>query len=137
LHSTIVTGAPKILIPVKGFVSSGYGYRDSPFSNKKSFHEGYDIVAPIGTPVYAPLSGRIKAVGFDSGFGRYIILENKKKKLMVLFGHLKMVYIREGGFVKKGTRIGSVGMTGRTTGPHLHYEVKHKGVLVNPKKFLL
>ena len=123
-------------MPVKGFVSSSFGYRISPFTNKKTFHEGYDIVAPVGTPVCSPIKGKIKAVGFDSGYGRYVMIEHKKRNLVILFGHLKTIHVKENMSIKKGTRIGTIVMTGRTTGPHLHYEVRYRGSLVNPKKYI-
>ena len=135
LYPTIAKGASQIRIPVDGFISSGFGYRTSPITHKPAFHEGYDIVAPVGTPVYAPISGKIFAIGYDSGFGTYIMLENKQKKLMALFGHLDIVLVGEGEYVKRGDFIGTVGMTGRTTGPHLHYEVRFRGKLVNPHRY--
>jgi murein DD-endopeptidase MepM/ murein hydrolase activator NlpD len=133
--SIAFSGITKVLLPTNGFISSNFGYRTSPLNGQKTFHEGYDIAAPVGTPVFATVSGKVKAIGRDAGYGRYIMIESKKRKLTILFGHLKSVCVREGMVVKKGTRIGAVGMTGRTTGPHLHYEVRYRNSLVSPKKY--
>jgi murein DD-endopeptidase MepM/ murein hydrolase activator NlpD len=140
LYSTLGLSTPVskklVLLPTEGFVSSGYGYRTSPFTNKPAFHEGYDIVAPVGTPVYSPLSGKITAIGYDGGYGRYVMMNYSKKNLSALYGHLKKIYVKEGQIVRKGALLATVGTSGRSTGPHLHYEVRYYGKLINPRKYI-
>lgn len=122
--------------PVYGFVSSGFGYRTSPFTQHPAFHAGLDIVAPLGAPVFAPASGVVKAIGFDSGLGNYIILIHKGG-VVTRFGHLTKIRVKKGQKLKRGFKMAKVGMTGRTTGPHLHYEVAVNGKNVDPRKFML
>jgi murein DD-endopeptidase MepM/ murein hydrolase activator NlpD len=122
--------------PVKGFVSSEFGYRISPFSKKNSFHTGLDIVAHLGTPIYAPAKGIVAAVGRDKRLGKYVILSHANG-IETRYGHVKGIFVREGQKVKKGSKIACVGMTGRTTGSHLHYEVLVNGKYIDPRKFIL
>jgi len=117
-------------------VSSGFGYRISPFSKKRAFHTGLDIVAPMGTPIYAPAKGLVKAIGRDKRLGKYVILSHAKG-IETRYGHVKGLFVRAGQKVKKGRKIACVGMTGRTTGPHLHYEVLVNGKYIDPRKFIL
>lgn len=127
-----------IVLPVGGgFISSGFGTRPSPFNSKKhAFHEGLDIVVPLGTPIYAPADGVVTCVGRIVGLGNYIILTHAGS-VTTRYGHIKEAFVKEGQEVKKGDKIAAVGMTGRTTGAHLHYEIRIKNKLVNPKKFLM
>jgi murein DD-endopeptidase MepM/ murein hydrolase activator NlpD len=122
--------------PVKGHLSSGFGWRASPFSRKASFHEGLDIVADAGTPVFAPAGGIVACVGRLPGLGHYLILDHGHG-VTTRYGHLGRIRVKEGWKVKRGDRIAQVGTTGRTTGPHLHYEVRIKNRLEDPRKFLL
>lgn len=135
LGQTISPTIPTIY-PVKGFISSGFGYRMSPFRHKQAFHEGLDIVAPLNTNIYAPANGKVFCVGRLSGLGNYIIL-NHGNGVTSRYGHIKNIRVKKGQKVRKGARIASVGMTGRTTGPHLHYEIRIYDELVNPQKFIL
>jgi len=125
-----------MISPVKGYLSSGFGYRISPFTKKKTYHEGLDIVAPTGEPVYAPADGVVTAVGRIKRLGKYIILSHGNG-IVTKYGHLKSIKIREGQRVKRDAVIGSVGMTGRTTGSHLHYEILINGKNVDPRKFII
>jgi len=131
----IPTTLPTVL-PVKGFISSGFGYRISPFRKKASFHEGLDLVAPLSTPIYAPADGIVTCVGRLSGLGNYIIITHANS-VTSRYGHIKNINVKEGQKVKKGKQIARVGMTGKTTGPHLHYEIRIFDTLVDPRKFIL
>jgi murein DD-endopeptidase MepM/ murein hydrolase activator NlpD len=128
--------AMPMIQPVRGEVSSEFGYRESPFTQHPSFHQGIDIMADLGTPIIAPASGSITAVGYDAGLGRYIIMAHKGG-VVTRYGHLSKIKVKKGQKVKRGVVIGSVGTTGRTTGPHLHYDVAIKGKYVDPRKFLI
>lgn len=134
-YGSTMNSIPSIT-PVNGYLSSGFGWRISPFRHKKSYHEGVDIAAPLGAPVLAPADGIVKVVGRVKGLGRYVIIAHSKG-IETKYGHLRNIRVKKGQRVKKGARIAAVGMTGRTTGAHLHYEVIINGKLINPQKFIL
>jgi len=123
------------LWPVQGQISSHYGWRESPFSNNKDFHRGVDIRSPYGSPVKATADGIVKSIGYHPDFGRYIEIDHKNG-FVTKYAHLSKVLVAQNAQVKKGDRIGLVGTTGNSTGPHLHYEVIYKGAHVNPKPYL-
>ncbi|NOY10090.1 MAG: M23 family metallopeptidase [Spirochaetes bacterium] len=120
------------LKPVRGVVSSGYGFRKDPFNGKIRFHRGIDIAAPIGTYVHAAMDGRIIAVGHDSILGNYILIKHPAG-FSTLYGHLSRILAVRGKTVRKGEIIGRVGQTGRATGPHLHFEIRRLGRTTNPE----
>ncbi len=122
--------------PVKeGFVSSGYGYRLDPFTNRRRMHRGIDFQAPIGTPVIAPADGRVVQANRVSGFGRVIKLDHGNG-IVTVYAHLARYSVRVGQQITRGERIGDVGNSGRSTGPHLHYEVHVDGRHTNPQDFI-
>jgi len=124
------------VFPLKtGVVSSRYGNRVSPISGEVHFHSGIDLAAPRGTPVFAAREGKVIENGFDPVLGSYIIVEHEGT-YQTLYGHLETKIIQLNQFVDSGMMIGTVGMTGATTGPHLHFEVRRKGQLVNPEPLL-
>lgn len=122
--------------PVKGWVTSGFGPRVSPFTGRPALHDGLDIGAAPKTPVRAPANGRVTAVGYDSKLGNIVRLDHGYG-LQTLFGHMAKYVVKNGQRVKRGDVIGLVGTTGLSTGPHLHYMVKVKGRPVNPRKYIL
>lgn len=122
--------------PTKGWVSSGFGYRISPFTNKKEFHKGLDICARMETPVIAPADGIVTSMGRDYGYGN-ILSVNHSYGLKTTYAHLATVLVKKGQNVKRGQKIALVGNSGRTTGTHLHYEVYLNGVPVNPINYIL
>jgi murein DD-endopeptidase MepM/ murein hydrolase activator NlpD len=122
--------------PVSGYISSGYGYRKSPFSNKTEFHEGIDIVAPAGTSIRAAASGRIKFAGYKSGWGRYVEIDHGYG-YVTCYAHCQSVKVLNGQKVSRGDIIATVGRTGSATGNHLHYGVKVTGAWVNPLNYIL
>ncbi|AEJ18505.1 peptidoglycan DD-metalloendopeptidase family protein [Gracilinema caldarium] len=118
--------------PVRGYISSGYGYRISPFTGARQFHSGLDIAAPQGTPVKAAMYGRVVDTGYDTNSGNYIIIAHHGG-YKTLYAHLDVIRVKPGTAVKTGDRIGDVGSTGLSTGSHLHFSVYKYGVTVNPR----
>ena len=122
--------------PAMGWVSSKFGYRISPFTNEKEFHEGLDISARIGSQIIAPADGVVASIGETYGFG-IVLTINHGYGLKTMYGHLSKVQVKKGQSVKRSENIALIGNTGRTTGPHLHYEVQLNGVPVNPVNYIL
>ena len=123
------------LWPVEGRVTSSFGERQDPFNGEGAFHAGIDIAAPYGTAVRATADGYITKAGFGSGYGREIVIDHGHD-LETLYGHLSSMAVLEGEHVTRGQIIGYVGQSGRSTGPHLHYEVRVHDVPVNPHKYM-
>lgn len=116
-------------------IASGFGMRIDPVYGTLKMHKGLDFTAPQGTPIYATGDGRIEMAGFDeSGYGIHVIINNGYG-YETLFGHMAKVKVRAGEYVKRGEVIGWVGSTGKSTGPHCHYEVHINGQLVDPVYF--
>jgi len=124
------------IAPTVGWVSSGFGYRISPFTNKKDFHSGIDISSRIGTEIIAPADGVVSAINNSDGLGINIVI-NHGYSLKTEYGHLSKVLVTKGQTVKRGQNIALMGNTGRSTGPHLHYEVHLNEVPVNPERYIL
>ena len=122
--------------PSEGWYASGYGYRISPFTGKRAMHRGLDIAAPVGTPIFAPADGVVIFSGTKSGFGKFIMIAHGHG-IVTKYGHNAQLLVNAGHKVKRGDQIATVGMTGRTTGPHLHYEVWVNGRPANPANFIL
>ncbi len=121
--------------PVRGWVTSPFGNRTSPFSGIPTFHEGLDIAAQTGTPVVAPADGVVLKAGFSPGYGNMVEISHGYG-IKTVFGHNSRLNVKVGQQVKRGDIISYVGDTGSSTGPHLHYEVRLNGLPVNPKKYL-
>jgi murein DD-endopeptidase MepM/ murein hydrolase activator NlpD len=122
--------------PVRGVVTSPYGMRRDPFNpNRRQFHTGIDIRGSTGTPVRAAMSGRVSRVGFDPVLGNYVLI-NHHSGYRTLYAHLSRIRTRTGAYVGTGERIGDVGSTGLSTGPHLHFTVYKNGVTVNPRPLM-
>ena len=122
--------------PVRGWITSSFGQRMSPFTGRLQMHEGLDIAARPGTPVKATAEGVVIYSGWKSDFGKLVTIDHGYG-YRTRYGHMSKLYVKNGQRVKRGDSIGAVGNTGRSTGPHLHYEVKVKGLPVNPKTYLL
>jgi murein DD-endopeptidase MepM/ murein hydrolase activator NlpD len=122
--------------PAQGWISSDFGYRTSPFTGKREFHKGLDISAPQGTPIYAPAKGTVNFSGRDGGYGLCLTV-NHGSGISTRFAHMHSMAVKAGQKVTRGQLIGYVGNTGRSTGPHLHYEVRLNGVPVNPMRYIL
>ena len=131
----ILTHTPSIW-PVLGWVTSGFGFRTNPFTGLTQMHEGIDISNRVGTVVAAPADGIISDMGSDLAHGRILVISHGFG-MTSRFGHLNKVFVKVGQQVKRGDKVAEVGMTGRTTGPHLHYEVRLNGIPVNPARYIL
>ena len=123
------------LWPVRGRVTEGFGQRLDPFSGEGVFHSGVDISVPYGTRVESGGDGIILQAAFSSGYGNEIVVDHGYG-MTTKYGHLSKIFVVVGEEVKRGQVIGAVGMTGKTTGPHLHYEVLVNDTPVNPMKYL-
>jgi len=121
--------------PVRGNISSPYGYRIHPILKRKILHSGIDIAAPNGTPVKAPAGGEVIYDGWLRGYGRVVVLDHGRG-YSTLYAHLSASLVKEGQVVKSGATIAKVGKTGNTTGYHLHFEVRVFGTPENPIKYL-
>ena len=130
-RKTIPTTMP---VPM-GYYSSNYGYRLDPISGRNSFHTGVDLIAPPGTPVVAAAGGVVSAAGFMPEYGNIVDIDHDNG-LTSRYAHLSRILVKVGDVVMKGQKVALVGSTGRTTGPHLHFEVREKGIPLNPNKFL-
>lgn len=122
--------------PSKGWVSSRFGYRVSPFTKEKEFHSGLDIVTRNKAPIVAPAEGIVSNVSREYGYGNIVTI-NHGNGLKTRYAHLTKALVKKGQHVKRGEKIALVGSSGRSTGPHLHYEVYMNGVPVNPSRYIL
>ena len=122
--------------PVVGFISSSFGGRSSPFGGGGQFHKGLDISNRMGTPVLAPAQGAVILAARDGAYGNSVEI-NHGGGIVTKYGHMQRWAVQPGQWVKRGEIIGYIGMSGRTTGPHLHYEVRLNGVPVNPMRYIL
>jgi murein DD-endopeptidase MepM/ murein hydrolase activator NlpD len=128
--------APGVLSwPVSGTITSPFGYRQNPFGGAPDFHPGLDIAAPMGTTVTAAASGTVISAGWYGGYGNYILIDNGGG-MATGYGHLSQIFVSNGQQVQKGQAIGAVGSTGRSTGPHLHFEVRINGKPTDPAAYL-
>lgn len=124
------------IFPVQGWISSGYGYRNDPFTGERKFHPAIDIAASWGTSIRAAAKGKVIYAGWDDGYGLKIRIEDGYGYYTV-YGHLSHILVKKGAWVEKGQIIGRVGSTGRSTGPHLHFEVWHNGKSINPLNLMV
>ncbi len=130
MHST------PTLLPTKGWITSYYGPRISPYSKRLKMHEGIDVGAPTGTPVLASADGRITFSGKKAGFGYFVQIDHGYG-LESVYAHNSKVIAKKGQLIKRGQIIAQVGNTGHSTGPHLHYEIRVNGTPVDPFYYIL
>ncbi len=135
-----VDSAKKKLIPTMlpvegGWYSSNYGWRIDPFTGQRAFHEGIDVMAETGTPIYAAAGGVVIFSGTHPQYGKMIEIDHGNG-LITRYAHASKRLVKVGDLVVRGVQIGKVGKTGRATGSHLHFEVRRRGASVNPKRFL-
>ncbi|MGZ3742994.1 MAG: M23 family metallopeptidase [Pseudobdellovibrionaceae bacterium] len=134
-RQSLINATPNIK-PARGWLTSRFGYRISPFTSKAAMHAGLDIAAAPGSPVYAPADGVVSYAGYDQGYGKLVSIDHGYG-VSTRFGHTSQIYVQVGQKVSKWDVIAAVGNTGRSTGPHLHYEVRINGTPVDPINFIL
>jgi murein DD-endopeptidase MepM/ murein hydrolase activator NlpD len=122
--------------PTQGWISSEFGERTSPFTGRKEFHKGLDISTALGAPVYATAAGAVSFAGEGQGSGPTVTIEHPGG-ITTSYSHLREITVAQGQAVSRGEAIGTVGDSGRSTGPHLHYEIRLNGVPVNPMRYIL
>jgi murein DD-endopeptidase MepM/ murein hydrolase activator NlpD len=123
------------IYPIRGRLTSPYGWRNDPISGVRRYHAALDLASPTGTPIKAAMDGRVVTLGFNSVYGNYIILSHNNG-FQTLYAHMNATSVRQGAYVQQGAKIGEVGSTGYSTGPHLHFAVFKNGKAVNPLEFL-
>jgi murein DD-endopeptidase MepM/ murein hydrolase activator NlpD len=122
--------------PVRtGYYSSNFGWRIDPFTGQNALHEGVDFVANAGTPIYASAGGVVDYAGLDGSYGNMVEIDHGNN-IVTRYAHASKVLVKVGQVVRRGQEIAEVGSTGRSTGNHLHFEVRYKGVAQNPVRFL-
>jgi murein DD-endopeptidase MepM/ murein hydrolase activator NlpD len=124
------------LWPARGWVTSDFGARLDPYTAERVMHRGMDIATPHGHPIVAPSDGTVVFAGTENGYGKVLVVDHGYG-VKTRSGHLAEIFVKVGERVKRGSRIAAVGNTGRSTGPHLHYEVRVNGLAENPRKFIL
>ena len=134
-HQNILASIPSVT-PVNGWITSGYGRRISPFTGDVSMHKGIDVAAPMGTPILSPADGVVVFSGAKEGFGNFVMVAHGYG-VVSSYGHNAQNMVQPGQTISRGEQIATVGMSGRTTGPHLHYEIMVNGRNTNPKQFIL
>jgi murein DD-endopeptidase MepM/ murein hydrolase activator NlpD len=117
------------------FMSSGFGYRSDPFSGAGAMHAGLDFKGPVGTPIFSAAEGKVTLAGYNGGYGNSVEIMHANG-LLTRYAHLSALNVRSGQIVERGVQIGRMGSTGRSTGSHLHFEVRLNGQAINPRKFL-
>jgi len=115
-------------------MASGYGWRIDPIYHTRRFHAGMDFTAPIGTDIYATGNGTVSGAGWEQGYGNCVQIDHGYG-YVTLYAHMNAIKVRVGQKLKRGDVIGMIGNTGKSTGPHLHYEVHYKGEIMNPQNY--
>ena len=131
-----VLASTPTIAPVVGLITDGFGRRRDPITGRPAFHSGLDISAVRGLPVKAPADGVVVFVGRDNGLGRTVRLSHGFG-FTTVYGHLDRIDVEPGEEVERGDVVGRLGNSGRSTGPHLHYEVYVDGQAVNPLNYIL
>ncbi len=121
--------------PVKGWLTSNFGMRKSPFTGRRKMHEGIDVASRTGTPVHTTADGIVARAETAPGYGKLVVIDHGYG-LKTYYGHNSKIYVKVGQRVQRGDRISAVGNTGSSTGSHVHYEVRRNGVPLNPRKFI-
>jgi len=134
-QKSLLSSTPAIW-PTRGWLTSTFGYRKSPFTGKREMHEGLDIATRLGTPIYATADGVVVKTGMDRYLGKYVEIDHGYG-FVTKYGHNSRVLVRVGQKVKRWQKIATVGNTGRSTGSHVHYEVKVNGIPVNPLRYII
>lgn len=136
LSLKLLVSSTPTLWPARGWLTSQFGYRITSFSTRRTFHEGIDIGSPYGSGVYSTADGIIIYAGYRVGYGNLVVVDHGYG-YTTRYGHNSILTVEEGDFVKKGDVIAKIGSSGRSTGPHTHYEVLINGMPVDPTPFLI
>jgi murein DD-endopeptidase MepM/ murein hydrolase activator NlpD len=134
-QSLRLASTPSIL-PARGWLTSGFGYRTSPFTGRPQFHAGLDVASNPGTEIIAPARGRVVFVGRKGPLGKAVVIDHGYG-VRTTYGHTADAFVQPGDTVERGQRIATIGMSGRTTGPHLHYAVEVSGEPRNPIDYIV
>lgn len=134
-QKSLLASTPSVW-PARGWVTSDFGQRLDPYTADRVTHAGLDIAAPHGKEVTAPSDGTVVFAGLEGGYGNVLVIDHGYG-IKTRYGHLSKILVKAGDRVKRGVIVAAVGNTGRSTGPHLHYEVRVNGVPQNPRKFIL
>lgn len=134
-RQSLLASTPTIK-PARGFFTSRFGYRADPYTNRPVMHAGLDMAAPPGTPVYAPADGVVSYVGYENGYGKLVSIDHGYG-VVTRYGHNSRVFVQQGQKVRRWDVISAVGSTGRSTGAHVHYEVRIHGIAVDPINYIL
>lgn len=128
-------GIPQVVPATAQSITSGFGYRRDPFNGRAAMHAGIDFKGPVGSPIFAAAEGRVTFAGWRGGYGRAVEVTHPNG-LMTRYAHLSRIDVKPGQLVKAGATLGGLGSTGRSTGPHLHFEVRINDRAINPRPFL-
>ena len=134
-QKSLLASTPSVW-PARGWVTSDFGQRLDPYTADRVTHAGLDIAAPHGKELTAPSDGTVVFAGLEGGYGNVLVIDHGYG-IKTRYGHLSKILVKAGDRVKRGVIVAAVGNTGRSTGPHLHYEVRVNGVPQNPRKFIL
>jgi murein DD-endopeptidase MepM/ murein hydrolase activator NlpD len=132
----LLSSTPSIKPVMHGYLTSSFGKRSDPYNHDFVMHKGLDIGGSIGTPIVAPASGVVIFTGIRGGYGLTLVIDHGYG-IQTHYGHLSAIHVKEGMHVQRGDLVAAVGSTGRSTGPHLHYEVRRAGQPLNPLRFIL
>jgi murein DD-endopeptidase MepM/ murein hydrolase activator NlpD len=132
---SLLASTPSIW-PARGWVTSDFGTRIDPYSAERKMHQGLDIATPAGQPVYSPSDGTVVFAGTEGGYGKVLVIDHGYG-VKTRYAHLSEILVHTGDRIRRGEKVAAVGNTGRSTGPHLHYEVRVNGIPENPRKFIL
>jgi murein DD-endopeptidase MepM/ murein hydrolase activator NlpD len=128
-------GIPQVVPATAQSITSGFGYRRDPFNGRAAMHAGIDFKGPVGSPIFAAADGRVTWAGWRGGYGKAVEVTHPNG-LMTRYAHMSRIDVKPGQLVKAGATLGGLGSTGRSTGPHLHFEVRINNRAVNPRPFL-
>ncbi|MDR2111071.1 MAG: M23 family metallopeptidase [Spirochaetaceae bacterium] len=123
------------IYPIRGRLTSPFGWRRDPFTGERRYHAAVDLAANTGTPIKAAMDGRVSSVGVNSVYGKYVIITHGGG-YQTMYAHMNVITVNQGVYVNQGSKIGEVGSTGYSTGPHLHFAVYKNGRAVNPLEYL-